>query len=992
VILPAPSRKPMHEPGPPARSPSDLSAGSPEPSALSDPVSEMHAVGAHALTLTVGVLGVVLATASLAELAFGGDFRVAGSRTVLGFALVLAALAAWNLRRRAPGVVLVGLLCIVLLGMALIAWTTGLGVHMVTLAGMGMLIAAAGATLGQRGAFALAALYIGAVGVLAWAEDAGLIAGKAAAMQLSLPSRLVGHGLVAVAGLLAAALLARLLEAALSRAALDHQRVTELLDLGSDWTWELDARARLKALSASFEARSGYRRADFARMNEPGQPRIVDDENWHAMQQLFREQREFREQLCTFIGPDGAPMHALFSGKPVLDAAGRLTGWRGVGRNVTAEREAQLAQQSTEALLNRLYESSPDAICVMRASDHRILLANAGFLKFTGLTQRDVVGRGVGELGLWPDLDEPERVLREMREGGGAVRDLRTTVQLHDGAEREVLVTAAGFESEGTTLAVVTLRDITEVERARRESDAILDNASVGIALVRRDRIERANAALESMLGCAAGGLAGERASAILPAPQPGRSRAAAARVAAGGGVPPDELDFEREVTRRDGRPILIRLRARPVDASQPRAAGTIWVVEDITERRADEESLAQAKRDAEAASQAKSAFLATMSHEIRTPLNGVVGLARLLQDERLDASRRAEYLAHLADSAQLLSGIVSDVLDLSKIESGHLQVERIAFDLHEVVQGTFAAFAALGQERGLAMRCQLEAGLPRHVRGDPVRLRQILANYLSNALKFTERGSVALLAQPMPGGRVRFSVRDSGPGVAPELHAKLFEPFLQADSSTTRRFGGTGLGLSICRQLARLMDGEVGVQSEGKDGDGSLFWAELPLPAQAVPAIPVPSALAERPEAPPLQGLQVLVAEDNAVNMLIVVAMLQRLGATVHEAADGEMALRLAREHATTLHAVLMDLHMPGCDGLQATRILRTEPATARLPVFAFSAAVLDHERREAESAGMNGFIAKPVETGELLRVLGPLVATFRTDAPPSRTAATPA
>jgi signal transduction histidine kinase/ActR/RegA family two-component response regulator len=480
------------------------------------------------------------------------------------------------------------------------------------------------------------------------------------------------------------------------------------------------------------------------------------------------------------------------------------------------------------------------------------------------------------------------------------------------------------------------------------------------------------------MLGCAPGTLIGERLSSLVPPAPPAPPGTESRRPALPAeDLGAEELDLERELTRRDGRRILARLRSRPVDASQPLSGGTIWVVEDITERRAGEQALAQAKQDAEAASQAKSAFLATMSHEIRTPLNGVVGLARLLQDERLDGSRRAEYLTHLADSAKLLSGIVSDVLDLSKIESGHLQVESIDFDLHEVVQGTFAAFAALGQERGLAMRCQLDAGLPRLVRGDPVRLRQILANYLSNALKFTERGEVTLRAQPRPAGRVRLSVQDSGPGVAPALHDKLFEPFLQADSSTTRRFGGTGLGLSICRQLARLMGGEVGVDSDG--ATGSLFWAELPLPAQVATARPVAASAAEHADARPLAGLHVLVAEDNAVNMLIVAAMLQRLGATVFEASDGEMALRMAREHAGTLDAVLMDLHMPGCDGLAATRALRQEPATAALPVFAFSAAVLDHERREAEAAGMNGFIAKPVELAELLRALAPLRAAQR-------------
>ena len=804
----------------------------------------MRMLGAHALTVALAVLGAIVSGVSVAEMQWGSQPEFAPGRLQLGLALMAVAGAAGALRRRWPSATLALLLISVLLGLAMTAWRTQLGVHMTSLAAGGIVIALAGPTLGMRAATGLTLLHTVVLCGLAWAEMVGLLDGHRVEAAMGLEARLIGQALVAVSGLLASMLLARMVRVALARASSEHGRVAELLELGSDWTWELDAKARLVAVSPSFEQHTGYRRADFERLNQPGGPQIVDDENWRALQQVFRERLQFREHPITFVGPDGKTMHALFSGTPMHDAEGRVIGWRGVGRDVTAERQARLEQQRSETLLNRLFESSPDAVCVGRASDGRILLANAGFLKFTGFTQAEVLGRGVGELGLWSDLEEPRRVFREMRAQGGTVRDLRTTVQLRDGSRRDVLVAAAGFDSDGTTLAVVTLRDITEVERA---------------------------------------------------------------------------------------------------------------------------------KQQAEAASQAKSAFLATMSHEIRTPLNGVLGLAHLLQEPGLDASRRAEYMAHLTDSARLLSGIVSDVLDLSKIESGHLQVESIAFDLHEVVQSTFAAFAAVGQERGLAMTCQLDAGLPRHVRGDPVRVRQIVANYLSNALKFTQRGSVTVRALPRPGARVRLSVVDTGPGVASALQVQVFEPFLQADSSTTRRFGGTGLGLSICRQLAHLMGGEVGVESDG--ANGSLFWTELPLPAAAL-ALPQPGvASAVGLQAEPLRGLKVLVAEDNAVNMLIVVAMLQRLGAEVVQAGDGEMALDAVHEHGASLHGVLMDLHMPGCDGLAATRALRADPATATLPVYAFSAAVLDNERHEAVAAGMDGFIAKPVQASELLRVLAPLV-----------------
>ena len=837
-------------------SPSDpeLAAGPPF-----DPAAQMRTLAARAMTPLIALLGAIVCAVSLAEMLWGREPVFAFDRSLLGAGLMLVAALADRLRQRWPRATLALLLTSVLLGLAATAWKTALGVHMTSLAAAGMVVALAGPTLGMRAAAALLVLHAALLFGLTWGESRGLIDGAGLAGAMGIQARLIGQGLVAVGGLLVAALLAHMVSSALARAAAEHQRVAELLRLGSDWTWELDAQARRMALSPSFEQHTGYRRADFARLNQPGGPRIVEDDDWRELQQVFRERREFRELPLSYIGPDGKVLHTLFSGAPMLDAGGRVTGWRGVGRDVTTERQARLEQQRSETLLNRLFESSPDAICVSRASDGCILLANAGFLHFAGLTQADVLGQSIGELAFWPSADEAQRVFREMHAGGGTVRDLRTTLQLRDGSRRAVLVTAAGFETEGATMAVVTLRDITEIERA---------------------------------------------------------------------------------------------------------------------------------KQQAEQASQAKSAFLATMSHEIRTPLNGVLGLARLLQEPGLDGSLRAEYLAHLGDSAQLLSGIVSDVLDLSKIESGHLQVESIVFDLHEVVQGTFAAFAALGQERGLAMTCQLDVGLPRHVRGDPVRVRQIVANYLSNALKFTERGAVVVQAQPWPGSRVRLSVKDSGPGIAPTLQTRLFEPFLQADSSTTRRFGGTGLGLSICRQLARLMGGEVGVESRG-DGAGSQFWVELPLPVVAPPAPLAAGQGGTASEAGPLHGLEVLVAEDNAVNMLIVVAMLQRLGAQACEATDGEMALALARRHASTLHVVLMDLHMPGCDGLAATRALRADPATATLPIYAFSAAVLDNERREAEAAGMNGFIAKPVEPGQLLRMLAPLVPPAPPVPPTSQVAA---
>jgi CheY-like chemotaxis protein len=295
-------------------------------------------------------------------------------------------------------------------------------------------------------------------------------------------------------------------------------------------------------------------------------------------------------------------------------------------------------------------------------------------------------------------------------------------------------------------------------------------------------------------------------------------------------------------------------------------------------------------------------------------------------------------------------------------------------FDLPGVVTSTFHTFAPLGRERGLQMLCTVAEGVPQRVRSDPVRLRQILANYLTNALKFTPKGSITVRLSPSltgQSGRIRLTVADTGVGVPAAVRERLFTPFSQADNSTTRRFGGSGLGLSICRQIAQRLGGEVGVDSDGVNG--SSFWAEVQLEpvAEGVAGMADEGAIA----AQALAGLQVLVAEDNPVNLLIVCAMLEKHGASVITAEDGQQAFDLALQHAHTLHAVLMDLHMPVIDGLTATRRLRGEPRTAHLPVLALSAAVLEHERQAAGAAGMMGFIGKPVIEAELVGALAPLL-----------------
>jgi CheY-like chemotaxis protein len=398
---------------------------------------------------------------------------------------------------------------------------------------------------------------------------------------------------------------------------------------------------------------------------------------------------------------------------------------------------------------------------------------------------------------------------------------------------------------------------------------------------------------------------------------------------------------------------------------------GTIWIVEDITERRRTEQALAKARDDAEAANRAKSAFLANTSHEIRTPLNGLVGLARLARRPEVDETRRRQYLDQIGDSAETLTAVISDVLDLSKIEAGRMLIDAVAFDLASLLDSLGRVYGTLADARGLTYEQTIDSALPRRALGDPVRLRQILTNYLNNALKFTRDGRIGLAASVPRNGWLRVEVSDTGPGIDAAVQRQLFTPFTQADQSTTRRFGGTGLGLSICRELAHLMHGDVGVRS--RVGEGSTFWVELPLPAAA--SQDPDTGFGIEAEDNPLIGARVLMAEDNAVNMTIAVAMLEQWGVVVSQASDGAQALDAvaqAERAGRPFDAVLMDVHMPVMSGYEATRLLRQRHDPETLPIIALTAAALTSERELALDAGMNDFLTKPIDAQRLRETLG--------------------
>jgi len=673
-----------------------------------------------------------------------------------------------------------------------------------------------------------------------------------------------------VASVLAGAIVRREAETRLTES---EGRIRNLVETSSDWVWEVDAQGQFTYVSPRVRELLGYEPEevlgktpfDLMPPDEAERVRVLFADIAAACRPIVALENLSQHKNGTTV---------LFetSGLPFFDEQGRLAGYRGMDRDITARRQTEQMMQR----FGRIVDQSFNEIYIIDASSLRFVQVNLGAQRNLGYSMEEL--QSLTPIDLKPDL------------------------------------TLEQFEELITPLYDRTLQHVV----------------------------------------------------------------------------------FETEHQRKDGTtyPVEVHLQL----SSNETPPVFMAIIQDISVRRRMQQD--RLERDAAvAASHAKSEFLAMMSHEIRTPMNGVLGMTSLLLDTGLSGEQR-EFANIIHQSGEALLQILNEILDFSRIEAGRMELDPRDFDITELVRDVVGLMSGPARQKGLRLETRLEAGLITNRVGDPARLRQILLNLIGNAMKFTEQGTVTLrvtrassvvgressvegpssvLDRRHDDVRLRFEVSDTGIGIASTAQARIFEPFTQADGSTTRRYGGSGLGLAIVNRLVTLMGGRIGIESE--PGRGSTFWFEVALPM----AVNLQAALTTVPvtDRALSHGVRVLVAEDNPVNQMVISQMLRKLGCQVELVSSGQEAVEAAARQSCDL--LLMDIQMPGMDGYEASRQIRhlqAGHATTRLPIIALTANVMHGDREKCLAAGMDDYLPKPVS----LDALRAMLVRWLADQAPSR------
>jgi PAS domain S-box-containing protein len=655
-----------------------------------------------------------------------------------------------------------------------------------------------------------------------------------------------------------------------------------------------------------------------------------------------------------------APLSILVATLAVLFVFTR-TAQRAIQQRATSQEESASQAQR----LRNILASAADAIITVDV-DSIVLEFNRAAEQVFRLPASEVIGRHASML-----LDPGESagyqslVNYYLRTGTAPVfaDGMKIKTRRRDGTNVVLSYAISDIAIKDERLLTCIFRDVTHEQQANERFKTLFQRSAQPTLLFAEGGLLDCNQAAVKLFGAEGrGALLGRRIADLAVEEMNGLRLA-------------NELDKVREIARKlgacrltwaarafDGREVPLEITITPIYLDNVEAM--LLTCSDITERQRYEDGLRQARDAAQAAAQAKSRFLAVMSHELRTPMTGILGMTELLGDAALPTVQRRQ-VGILDKSAKALMSVLNDILDFSKIEAGRLELEQIDFDPTQIVREVIEAFGHAATRRHNTLRAEWgETPLPA-LHGDPTRVKQVLFNLVGNAIKFTEQGTVVIhlaVQPPRSDGQVALciEVRDSGIGIEHDVQQTLFQPFQQADTSTTRRFGGTGLGLAICRHLVDAMHGEISVQST--PGKGSVFRVELTLAQAKGQPAGAPAGIAAD-AVPKLRSLRILVAEDNPTNRLLIETRLRRAGHRPEMVDDGQQALVAASSEDFDL--ILMDMQMPVLDGMGATRAIRALPDARRnrIPIIALTADALPELREAYMASGLDDYQTKPID-----------------------------
>ncbi|HSY58057.1 MAG TPA: response regulator [Terriglobales bacterium] len=653
---------------------------------------------------------------------------------------------------------------------------------------------------------------------------------------------------------------------------------------------------------------------------------------------------------------------------------------------VAERKQAQRTLEERTAFLNSLVENSPVGIVVINVDDS-VQLCNPAFEKIFGFRQADIVGKPLIELLAIPELrgeiDANKKALML-----GRTTHTVTQRRRSDGTSADVEAFSVPLLSEGTqTGALLLYLDITERKKAElaREDRAnflnsLIERIPLGVLVLNPDfRVEMCNLAFEKIFLYRREEILHRHTARLIPASL--RDEAQAHRDALESGK---TLHVTTQRRRSDGSSVDVEV----FSAILRETGGMtryLMLYQDITERKLADQALHQAKDAAEAASRAKSEFVANVSHEIRTPMNGIIGMTELALDTALTAEQR-EYLGMVKTSAASLLTLINDILDFSKIEAGKFDLDVRDFSLRAIIEEMMKALEFRAREKSLELVWRVAPEVPDRLTGDAGRMRQVLVNLVGNALKFTEHGKVAVEIETEPASAedsaiLHFRVRDTGIGISAEQQAMVFGAFTQADSSTTRKYGGTGLGLAITTRLVDLMGGKIWLESEL--GAGSVFHFTVPF------AIPINQPQLPIPDLGILQNSSILVVDDDEINCRILTAMLRRWGVRVETAKSAPEALSTllcSNAEGPRFDAVISDLQMPGTDGFGLVENIRQVPHLGRIAVLLLSSSAQQAERQRCKELGIAAYLEKPFDPAELLETILGVLAVQKNPSPIER------